>query len=120
MQLEHAAASCDQALAIKPDYAEAHCNRGNMLHDLRQLGDAIASYDKATAVNHDIVEAWCGRGRSQHQLGCVQASIREFRQALDFGGDRDLILYELAELGAEEAPPATPGRLLTSIFDGYA
>ena len=33
-----------QALAIKPDYAEAHSNLGSALQDLGKLDEAVASY----------------------------------------------------------------------------
>ena len=39
--------SLQQALSIKPDYAEAHNNLGNVLRDLGKPQEAIASCQKA-------------------------------------------------------------------------
>ena len=48
-----ALASYDKAIALKPDYAEAHNNRGNALRDLKRPEEALASYDKAIALKPD-------------------------------------------------------------------
>ena len=45
-----------QAIALKPDYAEAYNNRGNALRDLKRHADALASYDKAFALKPDLAE----------------------------------------------------------------
>ena len=47
-------ASYDKAIALKPDYAEAHNNRGNALMDLKRPAEALASYDKAIALKPDF------------------------------------------------------------------
>ena len=40
-------ASYDQAIQLKPDLAQAYCNRGVALTELGQLEAAVASYDQA-------------------------------------------------------------------------
>ena len=57
-QLDAAIASYDQAIALKPDYAEAHCNRGIALEELWQLDAAVANYDQAIAFKPDYAEAY--------------------------------------------------------------
>ena len=49
-KLEEAVAIYRKALAIKPDYAEAHNNLGNALKELGRLDEAVASYRKALAM----------------------------------------------------------------------
>ena len=46
-QLEAAVKSYEQALAIKPDFAEAHSNLGNTLKKLGQLEEAVKRYEQA-------------------------------------------------------------------------
>ena len=46
-KLEEAIASYQQALRLKPDYAEAYSNLGNALQDQGKLEEAIASYEQA-------------------------------------------------------------------------
>jgi tetratricopeptide (TPR) repeat protein len=48
-RLDEAEASCRQAIALKPDYAEAHYNLGNTLQELGRLDEALASYTQAIA-----------------------------------------------------------------------
>ena len=53
-QLDTALKSCKQALAIKPDYAEAHYNLGGTLEGLGKLDEAVESYDRAIILKPDI------------------------------------------------------------------
>ena len=53
-QLDAAVKCYKNALAIKPDYAEAYANRGNVLKDLKRLDEALASYESAIDLNPDI------------------------------------------------------------------
>ena len=46
-KLEEAIAAYNKAILIKPDFAEAHTNRGNALKDLGRLDEAVVNYDKA-------------------------------------------------------------------------
>jgi hypothetical protein len=38
-----------QAIALKPDYAEAFSYRGNTLHEMKRFNEALVSYDRAMA-----------------------------------------------------------------------
>jgi Tetratricopeptide repeat len=55
---EESLASYDKAIALKPDYAEAHNNRGSVLSYLKRHEAAIASYDKAIALKPDHIDAY--------------------------------------------------------------
>jgi tetratricopeptide (TPR) repeat protein len=56
-RLDEAEASHRQAIALKPDYAEAHSNLGNTLKELGKLDEAEASYGQAIALKPDLAEA---------------------------------------------------------------
>ena len=47
----------EQALRIKPDYAEAHCNLGVALEQAGRPQDAIGHYEQALRLNPDLAEA---------------------------------------------------------------
>jgi protein O-GlcNAc transferase len=49
--------SYDRAIACRPDYAEAHYNRGGALEDLLRLDDAKGSYEAALRINPDYAGA---------------------------------------------------------------
>jgi len=55
-QLDIAVKRYEKALAIKPDYAEAHYNLGFSLHRLGQLNAAVRSYKKVVAIKPDYAE----------------------------------------------------------------
>ncbi len=48
-----AIASYDRALALKPDYVDAHNNRANALNQLGRLPEALASVEAALALAPD-------------------------------------------------------------------
>jgi predicted TPR repeat methyltransferase len=117
---EEALASYDRAIALKPSFAEAYNNRGNALRDLKRPEEALASYDSAIALNPDRANVWLSRGQSLVVLNQPQKAITAFRQALKLGGDFELIKYNLAALGDEPPPIASPARYIADLFDSYA
>ena len=58
-------ACCRKAIALKPDFAEAHYNLGNTLQQLGRLDDAEANYRRAIALKPDIAEAHNNLGNSR-------------------------------------------------------
>jgi predicted O-linked N-acetylglucosamine transferase (SPINDLY family) len=59
---EEALASCEKAIALKPDDTEAHSNRAIALLDLKRPEEALASCDRAIALKPDYAEAYSRRG----------------------------------------------------------
>ena len=56
-RLAEAELACRSALAIRPDYAEAHLNLGAVLADLERLPEAEAAYREAITCRRDYAEA---------------------------------------------------------------
>jgi len=80
-------ASYDRMLAIRPDYAEGHNNRGVVLQHLRRLDDALASYDKAIAINPDYAEAHNNRGVALQDAGRLDEALASYDAALTLRPD---------------------------------
>jgi tetratricopeptide (TPR) repeat protein len=55
-------------LEIKPDYAEAHLNRGNALSELRRFEEAVPSYQRALRFNPDHGDALNNLGLAFREL----------------------------------------------------
>ena len=73
---------CDQAIRLKPDYAEAYNSRGNAKGMLGRYDDAIADFDKAIHLKPDYSEAYSNRGIEKDALGQHEAAIADFDEAL--------------------------------------
>jgi uncharacterized protein (TIGR02466 family) len=81
-RLDEAEASYTQAIALKPDYAEAHSNLGNTLKELGRLDEAEASYTQAIALKPDYAEAHCNLGNTLQELGRLGEAEASYTQAI--------------------------------------
>jgi len=75
-------ASCRRALEIKPDFAEAHSNLGNVLKDLGQFDDAMVSYHRALKIKPDLAEVHGNLGHALKDIGQLDGAEASYRQAL--------------------------------------
>ena len=82
MRPTDALASFDKALAIKPDHADAHNNRGNALLRLLRPAEALASFDKALAIEPDDPAALDNRGKTLLDLGWAAEAVASLDKAL--------------------------------------
>jgi tetratricopeptide (TPR) repeat protein len=85
--LDEAEASYNQAIALKPDYDEAHNNLGITLQELGRLDEAEASYNQAIALKPDYVEAYTNLGNTLKELGRLDDAIEAYIQALKINPD---------------------------------
>jgi len=71
----------NRSIAIRPDVAEAHCRRGNVLRSLKQWDAALASFDRAIAIDAHFAVAHLNRGLVLQELGQIEAAIESFLAA---------------------------------------
>jgi hypothetical protein len=71
-------ASYDIAISIKPDYAEAFSNRGNVLKELKRFDEALASYNKAIEQKPDYSEAYVNRSLVRLLLGDFERGFVDY------------------------------------------
>ena len=72
----------DKAIALKPDYADAYINRGNVKGDLGRHKAAIADYDEAIRLKLDYTDAYYNRGIAQFKLGRPEEAIADYNKAI--------------------------------------
>ena len=72
---EEALTSFDRAIAARPDYAEAHSNRGAALRALKRYPEALASCQRALQI-----DPWCVDGYTN--LGAIYIDLKSFNDAL--------------------------------------
>ncbi len=71
-----------RAVANKPDYAEAHNSRANILTELGRLEDAVESYRKALDLHPGFAHARNNLGVALRELGRSQDACGCYREAL--------------------------------------
>lgn len=71
-----------KALAVAPDYADAHNNLGNAFKALGWQDDAIASFRKAVALEPGFAEAHFNLGNEWKELGQLDDAVASLQQAL--------------------------------------
>ncbi|MBI3759453.1 MAG: glycosyltransferase family protein, partial [Deltaproteobacteria bacterium] len=91
---EEALADLDRALAIQPDYADALCNRGNVLVDLHRFEEALDSYDRSLASRPNDPAALNNRGNVLCALGRENDAMQCYDQALALDPDDLSILKD--------------------------
>ncbi len=80
-----------QAIALKPDFADAYFNRGNALKGLKRIDDALASYDMAISLKPDYADAYNNRGN-------VLRGLKRFDEALSSYDEAVTLRPDLAEV----------------------
>ena len=70
------------AIALRPDYSDAHYNLANALKDLGQLGDAIAAYRQAISLRSSYPEAYNNLAIILKDKGLLDDAIAAYRHAI--------------------------------------
>lgn len=80
----------EEAIRLKPDFAEAWYNRGVTLLDLERNGEALCSFEEATRHKPDLAKAWYNRGVTLLRLKQYEKALSSFEEALRFKPDNAL------------------------------
>jgi protein O-mannosyl-transferase len=75
------------AVALRPAYAEAHYNLGRLLVAQGRLDDAVAHYEKAVEINRGDPEAQNNLGVTLFGIGRVGDAILHYQKALEIQPD---------------------------------
>ena len=85
--LDAALESYQQALQLKPDYAEAHYNLGNVLQKQGNLEAAVKSYQQALKIKPEIAQAHNNLGNVLEKQGFLEAALECYQKALTLKPD---------------------------------
>ena len=77
-----AIASYKQAIKIKPDYAEAHCNLANAFRDMGDPENAIRNYKKAIKIKPNFADPYCNLGSLLKNKEDLKNTIRNYKKAI--------------------------------------
>jgi tetratricopeptide (TPR) repeat protein len=105
-RFEEAVLSCEQALSMVPDNAEAHFLHAELLSQLGRPADVLASLDRVLALQPDLLQALKNRGAISLMLGRCEAALADFDRILvqeprnpDIWSDRGQALCSLFRFG---------------------
>ena len=105
----------EQALRIKPGYAEAHCALGIVLQQTGKTEEAIAHYEQALRLKPDYAEVHYNLGCSLQQEGRMQEAMQHWEQALrskpDYAETENNLAWLLATLASADG--GDPARAVT-------
>ena len=81
-RLGDAVARYEEALRLKPDYAEAHNNLGNALGSIGRSPEAIAHFEEALRLKPGYAEAHNDLGIALSSVGRIAEAIEQYEEAL--------------------------------------
>ncbi len=82
-----AAAFYGEAVAARPDYAEAHYNLGNALKALERMPEAVRAYQRAIELKPDLAAAYHNMGNALQGLGRLEEAAEAYRKGLEIAPD---------------------------------
>ena len=82
LRLQEAYDLYQRALSMKPDFIEAHLNKGDILLKLNRTTDAKTSFERALYYNPGYADALYNLGTAHMQLGEKREAEKCYRQAL--------------------------------------
>ena len=86
-----------KALSMKPDFVEAHMNKGDLLLRMNKSVDAKLSFEKALHYNPEYTDAHYNLATALVQLGERKEAERSYRRALAMDKTH---LFSLLSLGS--------------------
>ena len=81
-QIDEAIRQYQEAIRLKPDYADAHNNLGVALDKKGQTDEAIRQYQEALRLKPDYAEAHNNLGIALVKKGQIDEAIRQFQEAI--------------------------------------
>ncbi|WP_431923566.1 tetratricopeptide repeat protein [Micromonospora wenchangensis] len=80
---QEALADLDTVIAIDPNYAEYHLDRGTLLRRLGRLDEALESYEQAARLSPPFPEVYYNRADVLLELGAPDEALAGFDRVLD-------------------------------------
>jgi protein O-GlcNAc transferase len=91
-----AASLVGRAVMLKPDFAEAHNDRGVILAANGLFADALSSFERAVALNPGYAEARNNLGRGLRSLGRFDEAAKQFELVLSSAPNSPVAHFNLA------------------------
>jgi protein O-mannosyl-transferase len=94
-QIDEAISQFQQAIRLKPDYAEGHYNLGLSLNEKGQIDEAISQFQQAIGLKPNYAEVHNNLGIALGKEGDTDEAISQFQQAISLSPDYAEAYYNL-------------------------
>jgi len=95
-----------EAVRLRPDYADAYFNLGSVLFQQGKIDQAIAQWQKTLAINPRDSEAHRNVANALRKQGKVKEAMAEYEQALNIAPEDSAALNNLAWILATYSDPS--------------
>ncbi len=109
-------AASESALALKPDFPEAHNNAGNSLRALGRVAEAAEAFAQATALKPDLVSGLNNLGIVLQELGRLDEAAVQFARVLELQPQEADALFNLAALRQFQGQQEQAAELYTQVL----
>ncbi len=86
-----------RTIELKPDYANAYFNRGELHFELEEFPEALRDYGTALEYNAGDPQYYNSRGHCQFMLKAYEPALSDYRRAAELAGDSAVYLTDLAD-----------------------
>jgi tetratricopeptide (TPR) repeat protein len=100
-QIDQAIQEYKTAIALQPDFADAHNNLGVAYKEMGKYDDAIAEYKTALSIDPGLAMAHNNLGETLDKLGRIPEAFVEIQKAAQLNPDDALIHYNLGNIYRE-------------------
>lgn len=80
-------ADAQQAVALRPNWAQCHTLLGKAQFNLKRYGDALASFSRAIELDPNSADSWVGRALAQTDAGKLDAALFDANRAIEIDPD---------------------------------
>jgi predicted TPR repeat methyltransferase len=91
-----------RAVALRPDYAEAHCNLGRAFTMQGKLSEATPHYERAISLKPNYAEAHIGLGNILREQGRLGEAIASYERTLALKPDYAEAHYKLGSVLSDQ------------------
>jgi tetratricopeptide (TPR) repeat protein len=92
-EYDKAIADFNEAIKLRPEFANAFNNRGVAYRNVGDLGRAVADYDQAIRLKPDYTAAFYNRGIALNQRGEYERAVVDFTSVLRVDPNNATVLY---------------------------